>query len=267
MVQRELTCRRCVAPLRVEDVDVLRDAGICPRCGDLVRGNAVREVDYRSLAPLPRGDENDASSLAPPPSHDHRGSSRSLSWWSEMPLLDGGVSVRVTSDSHALVPKLFAGLIFLLLGAGLTAALLGARDAAPPPFLVLLGLGSAVFGGLTLGRGIWRLGQTATFSFRGAEVLYAAGAAGRTLATDDVLRFRPRITGMGAATTRETERMYTVEIVTRSEVVVVPLVLTGEQRVHALAARLDSLLRTAQASAFPRPRDASSHPPAPSPPL
>lgn len=42
-----------------------------------------------------------------------------------MPQLDGGVCVRVTSDSHALMPKLFAGLLFLLLGTGVVGTLLG----------------------------------------------------------------------------------------------------------------------------------------------
>ncbi len=267
VVREELTCHRCVVPLRSEDVDVVRDAGICPRCGDLVRGSAVREVGYRVLAALPgEEDEAPASVWPPPSSHEHRASSRSLSWWSEMPLMDGGVCVRVTSDSHALMPKLFAGLVFLLLGTGVVGTLLGTPGAQPPALLVLIGLGCAVGGGVTLGRGLWRVGQTGTFSFRGEEVVYTAGATVRALPTCDVLRFRPRMTGMGAATTRVTARMYAVEIVTTSQVVVVPLVLTGEERVHALAARLDSLLRTAQASAYPRLPDASSHPAAPSPP-
>jgi len=237
----------------MEDVDVARDAGICPRCGDLVRGTAVREVGYRSLAPVLAQDDTAAPeslpmSAPPPSSREHRAPSRSLSWWSEMPQLDGSVCLRVTSDSHALMPKLFAGLLFMLFGTGFTATLLGSRENEPAPFLVVLGLTCAVGGGITLGRGMWRLGQSATFSFRATEVSYAAGAVNRSLATKDVLRFRPRMTGIAAATSRTTERIYTVEIVTTSEVVVVPLALTGEERVHALTARLDSMLKTAQAS-------------------
>lgn len=234
----------------------------------------MREVGYRVPAPVAAESTEPLPEIASQPlsSRESRGPSRSLSWWSEMPLLDGGVCVRVTSDSHALMPKLFASMLLMLFGAGFTATLIGSREAAPPPFLVLLALGCAVGGGITLGRGMWRLGQTATFSFRSAEVTYSAGTASRTLPTSAVLRFRARMTDLAAGSARTTERVYTVEIVTATEVVVVPLALTGEERVHALTARLDSLLRDAQAardnalSAFPRPRDASSHPAAQSPP-
>jgi hypothetical protein len=268
LVHLELSCERCLVVLRAEDVDSLRDAGICPRCGDLVRGKAVREVGYRTSATASHQQVHESApiSLGPSSAHGSALSSRSLSWWSEMPLLDGGTAVRVTSDAHAIMPKLLASLVLLLCGMGVLGMLLTADEARPPPGLVVLGMVFVLGGGVTLGRGLVRLGRTATFTFRGDSLHYASGSMSRSLPTMQVLRFRPRMTEMGATSVRQIERVYTIEIVTAQSVVVVPVALTCEPRVHALIARLDALLRDAQSTSSARRTGASSHPAAPSPP-